>query len=205
MVEQYELYREDLFEQFEDQQWFSLCVAWNYNRIGKLFQCRPIVTPRYLTHVHDYYHADLERSLDHGTPDETVELDHFKHAAFLCFWLRRINPIHDIQFLASLGERRAWEEAAQIPETTKWDIFSNYGNEICAFEFGLRIALFFEKFAQSTSPDVISIAGRTEVPKGLGADFLETAKMLRHKNMSPHAIYLLYKSICRPRYIAHTD
>ncbi len=104
------------------------------------------------------------------------ELDHFKHASHLCFWLRRMGPILEVFPIDS-----------KIPPDTVGDkgkeleLILKYRNEYLAFQVGLFMCGDFE--ADDKHPKI-------------DYDYLLTfCHFMRYKHVSPHAIFLIYKSL----------
>ena len=112
---------------------------------------------------------DFER-LDHG-------LDHFKMSGHLAFWLRRMTPIVDVTAV----ETNYQDSQSDItPEEQEWrDFLFGYVNEFMAFNIGLAICEYY--------------TGKKAIYK---KDYIKMiCHMMRYKNVSPHAIILIYKSI----------
>src|SRR5438874_2876380 len=122
----------------------------------------------------------------------SVSLDHFKHASFIAFWLRRMLPINQSLVVSKYKS---------VPEDTDANddqkFFLRYGSELCALLIGFQICVFYEagktpQGAADLHPDRLQNLKNYRLPQQTIADFV---MILKHKNISPHALYLLYKSL----------
>jgi len=68
---------------------------------------------------------------------EGGQLDHFKYAGFLCYWLRRCPPLYDVA-------RNIDTAIAGIRHRDPNKILIQYGNVFAAFDIGLRICHYWE-------------------------------------------------------------
>jgi hypothetical protein len=152
---------------------------------------RGILAPRFskarLRDAHYAWREDLQRVegaekyLDQG-------LDHFKQCAHLAYWLRRMAPIIEYEDIAAL-----WEEPDTLyaEEVAAREFLARYGTEFIAFDMGFQICLYYEL-------EKLDNALRT--PPRLSGDYLtDLCHMLKFKHVSPHSLYLVYKSILLPR------
>ena len=112
-------------------------------------------------------------------------LDHFKQCGHLTYWLRRIAPVIEYCDLAAL-----WEEPDELypDEVTMRELLRKYGGEYLSFDFGLQICQFYEleRIDRATSGKEPAIT----------MDYLnDICHMFKFKNVSPHAIHLIFKSL----------
>lgn len=176
-------------------------MAYNIILVAQGYGCHTTVSRTRLGEAYDYWAEDTRRTLKDGMPEGTEELDHFKHASFISFWLRRRLSINRIQLLLSLGDL----EAGRF--TQEQILFSTYGNEISAFSIGLKICLFYHcniieqagsqggSGANTVTPlhgDLKSYLESYQIRKDFLAD---TVMILKHKSVSPHGLYLLYRAL----------
>jgi len=129
-----------------------------------------------LLQAQDYWHRDilrLQETIRQTDPDTLPEPDEFKQAAFLAYWLRRRMVVDRVQ-------------ADDID-------LVRYMNEIVAFLIGFRIC----HFHQAIRPDIVGEEAKRRIRQfRLHEDYVwELAIFLHHKNVSPHALYLIYKSL----------
>lgn len=108
---------------------------------------------------------------------ESEEPCHFKHAGWLCHWLRRKQPIYKLEPL--LPHRRQ-------------DIFDDHHNEVIALTIGLRVATYYECCRHNLPKGSISASMRKVIDREYYTDFVN---YLSHKSVSPHAIFLSLRSI----------
>lgn len=193
--EAYTLFQPGILSRLDDRKWFIECMAFNFYLIGSRWNSFVETSERRLGETYDFWKVDAKRTLDSGIDKGSRELDHFKHASFIAFWLRRQIPINRTLRLRADGVVGGGE-----PYSSEQEFFFRYGNEICALGIGLELCLYYEFIGKNTATGkLVSIA-----PNRL--NYLSSCKLhhecvrdyamvLKHKNMSPHALYLLYKSL----------
>jgi hypothetical protein len=149
---------------------------------------------RRLGEAYDFWQEDTRRALAEGSRPETRELDHFKHASFITFWLRRLCPVNETFLNRSFPNGRLRRGVSEVQEH-----FLRCGNELCAFLIGLQICIHYEvMLREARQPNVVNLRVHT-------ASFLQTCRLddellddfvmiLKHKNVSPHAIYIAFRS-----------
>lgn len=190
------LYDAGVIDRLCDRAFFHDAISQFYIRLAEKFGCNVDLSMRRLGEAHDYWQGDVERTLAMGTDHETTELDHFKHAAFIAFWLRRLVLINNIWFRPEDRHSAAAGDTAPSPMQIQ---FYRFGNEICALFAGFYICLAYETYAMSKRREregnmqVISDGVFVrEMPSHLMSEY---PKLLKHKNISPHALYMLYRSL----------
>jgi hypothetical protein len=184
------LYAPGSIPRLQDRAYFRRAIAQFYAMTAAIYGCSISLSDRRIGEAHDFWLADAERTLASATSDEVTELDHFKHAAFIAFWLRRLVPINDIYFSPPLEEGKA-PEPKQIQ-------FSRYGAEICALFAGFYICLSYETCAMADREEgePVSVISDATGVKRMPAHFQsEFPRLLKHKNVSPQAIYMLYRGL----------
>ena len=157
-----------------------------------------------LIEAHERWTKDLYRVSDielQGAP-----LDHFKQSGHLAYWLRRCSPVTQLIIDDEF-------DSAQRPPERAQKLVLRYSNEITAFDVGFRICRFFEA-KRSDNPTHLVLAlsdqGRRQIAEldrireinsrqTLTFEYVETmGSFLKTKNVSPHAMYLIYKSLFFP-------
>ncbi|MDX7953525.1 hypothetical protein P7D22_20375 [Lichenihabitans sp. Uapishka_5] len=129
---------------------------------------------------------DLKRVGDHEK-NLVNGLDHFKQAGHLAFWIRRMSPV--VEATDSLANPQdAPGYAPDRFETAFRKILFAYSNEYLAFDLGYQIVNFYEK----SRTDRVSAYRKPEID----SDYYETmCHFLKFKNVSPHALHLIYRSL----------
>ena len=189
--EMFSLYQEDIIHRLKDRDWFIDCIGHNFYWLANQWSCHVVLSERRLGEAYDFWQDDCARTLRSGIDGGSVELDHFKHASFIAFWLRRMIPINETY-------RDPDPEAHSSKE--EQNFFLRYGNEICALLIGFQICLYYEMASISEeSGDVVApmadweeMLRKTRFPPHIIRDF---AMVLKHKNMSPHSLYLMFRSL----------
>ncbi len=115
--------------------------------------------------------------------EEIEEPCHLKHAAFLIYWLRRCSPVNEFVY-----------EAADFDENIEFML--KYGREFLAFDIGYRAAQVYERGinGRDLPEHAFSLSSfDTSIDSN---DFIMTVtQVLKTKNVSPHAIYLVLKAV----------
>jgi hypothetical protein len=155
--------------------WFARALDEAYTDIAAQYSCEVWLSARRLAEAHMLWEHDLTNMTitDSDTPD------HFKQAGFLAYWLRRRVVV----------ERSA--EGEGMPEVIYRDDFLRYCNEWSAFLIGFRICLPFEADrlrGEARMQDLHTFRLNPEYLRDL-------AVLLHHKNVSPHSLYLIYRSL----------
>lgn len=132
-----------------------------------------------LRDVYEFWTTDLQRVKDFEL-QTSKDVDHFKQSGHLIYWLRRSNPISEI----NIGE--AWSEDE---EEVKWqELVVKYGIQYSALKMGFDICRFFE--AEKVGSKYYTNEFKLDI------DYYETyCHMLKAKNVSPHAVFLTLKSL----------
>jgi hypothetical protein len=134
--------------------------------------------------AHTFWCEDIERIkkaelLDNG-------LDHFKQCGLLAYWLRRTSPVIEFTDYASPVEGD-FGNLDKEHEDFK-DFLTSYSSEYFAFDWAFRICLFHEQ----TRPDKNERADRIQ----LSHEYIRTTcHFLKCKQVSPHAMFLIYRSL----------
>lgn len=136
-----------------------------------------------LREAHYAWRADIRR-IEQAEPNLTGGLDHFKQCAHLAYWLRRKSNVVDYTDWAKLVEDG---KDLYPDEIKRRDFIRRYGEEFLAFDFGLKICTYYE---------LEKVDATRTAPPSLSVEFLaDLCHMLKFKHVSPHAMYLIYKSI----------
>lgn len=152
--------------------------------------------------VHHFWTKDIDcvskYSLEEGnTPD------HFKQAAHLTYWMRRAAPVIDFKEGDSSlfgNPENTIEKSLSQEVNDHRDLLFKYGSEYLAFNLGYLICKSYEitkakdKSKQNKTNFVLN-------PFEIDDDYINTIIFfLKEKNVSPHALFLVYKSLLFKRY-----
>ena len=155
-------------------EWFCRAMNRAFNKIADQRHCEVLMSKARLKEAHHLWLAEIGkiRTENGGEPD------HFKRAGFLAYWLRR-------RVVISVPHERDRDGGERQKE------FLRYSNEFCSFIVGYWLCLFFEAERRTGT------ARKEELQKiVLDRGYLfDSAVLLHHKNVSPHAMYLIYKSL----------
>lgn len=122
--------------------------------------------------------SENEKNLDKG-------LDHFKHAGHLAYWVRRQAPVFeatDIQL--NISDSPGYDLSDN--ESALRDLLFAYLNEYLAFDLGFQFCKIHD----------LGRPGSRAKELVLNEDYIRTmCHFLKYKNVSPHALFLIYKSL----------
>lgn len=196
---QYPYFRDSIVNEFVD--------------IASGYFCSVEVSKNILLDVWDFWNQDIRRNSEQGfrqtvrQTGEAVQMsaDHLKRAALLTFWIRRMRPVVRNNALVETApglttdEVRIWQ-----------DRFMGFDNEICALATGLSLASIYEKAsARSANVSVLRpstarrhvnfmyLAKELNVRFGDWDSVRDYLLVFKYKNMSPYAIYLIFKTVFR--------
>lgn len=195
---EYACENDDLFAKVLDVDWFLPFINYQFASVS-FANCslRPVLSRYNLLEALSSYRSDikdLERRENGGG-----EAEQFKKAAFLAYWLRRVSPIQSIIGTAP---------AAKASTATDFQSFLiAYANEYCAFDLGFRISRYWVTRDEDLEHHSVRI---TSVYDGITneidfknishfrlsrAYIRDVCQLMKEKNVSPHALYLMYKGI----------
>jgi hypothetical protein len=139
--------------------------------------------------LHDAHRAwteDLHR-VGHMEPSLDQGLDHFKQCGHLAFWLRRTSPLIDV-----VDTTKNIADAPGYPLTDSEmqfrELLFAYANEYLAFDLGYQICNYHERAKPGGSARAVNLIPSVEY-------YTTTCHFLKWKTVSPHAVYLIYKSL----------
>ena len=161
------------FEVIRDESEFREFVRAEYVDDSASGCLRPMLLRNIMQDAYQCYTKDTERLGDNMlTPP-----DHFKHAGFIAYWLRRHNPVY--------GFKEEIEMPTARQEKTR-DFIKKYGNVFLAFSCGYKICFYFEQGAASASE-------KMPVPD---KNYIESiCYLMKYKNVSPHSLGFIYRSL----------
>jgi hypothetical protein len=144
----------------------------------------PILSKPRIYEAHGAWINDLKRVQDRE--QHLIDgLDHFKQCGHLAFWLRRTTPVAELQDL-DFGSS---ELPLRPREKELRGILLGYHNEYLAFDLGYQLCKYYEvKHLDKPSERARDLV--------LSPDYYQTVcHFMKYKNVSPHALHLIYKSI----------
>lgn len=184
---EYDLLNANILDRLKDRTYFINAVIHNYMLTGHSVGLQPMCSVMRVGSAYDYWQSDIKRTLTDGIEPTTTALDHFKHASFIAFWLRRMIPINELRVISPKG---SYTEEDHYDKRVR---FIQYGNELAAFLIGYKLCLNYEMGrTQIAVGKQLDVARSLAVPTGILDDFI---RILKHKNMSPYALYMMYKSL----------
>jgi hypothetical protein len=160
-------------QQVSAQEWFDRAVAEAFKDIARRHGCTVTLSGDRLDEARKLWVGETNKIRVDGE-----EPDHFKQAGFLAYWLRRRVVINR-------------KEEGDDPDGPGVATFLQFGNEICSFLLGFQLCLYFET-GRISGEDRLKEIRETE----LTAEFVhDAAVVFFEKNVSPHAVYLFYRSL----------
>jgi hypothetical protein len=194
---EYDLLDPKVFEKMRQFEWFKLSISLAYRRIARGYDCTIIMSETRLIQAHDVFWEDADNGRMRHLPDGTESLDQYKMSAYLCFWLRRINPIRDAGPLHSLGTRKEWL-AGTDRQSRNVENFVLYGNEICALTIAIQLSQYLSMIAAPVAGSLTPIASAGKFISSIDhGTTIEFAKILKHKNISSHGLNMALQMMNR--------
>lgn len=139
-----------------------------------------------LVEAHGAWQNDLHR-VEENEPELSEGLDHFKRCGHLVFWLRRMSPmVEAIDLTRNLGDAEGFPLTDHEREFR--ELLFGYANEYLAFDFGFQVCKFYERGKADGSARAQSLNPTVEYYRTM-------CHFLKYKTVSPHAIFLIYKSL----------
>jgi hypothetical protein len=143
-------------------------------------RCGAVVelNPTRIKEAQDLWISDLNSLITDQKIQPSPYPCEYKHAAFLCFWLRRRLIIETVR-----------------PVTSGQPIdpdFMEFKNEYVAFYIALNLVAYHAYYPKSSKEHVTNEFEVWRFPADLAREALV---MLHHKNVSPHALYLFFKAL----------
>ena len=168
----------DVFDCIKDEAAFYHFVCSQYRRQLRRSGLTPNFTQTRLFQAHEAWVHDIGRMSDTIGDGENTP-DHFKQCGFLAYWLRRFAPVHTC-------EAKCGDASLPRPEKQYRDFLLKYWVEYLAFDLGVRICQFFEKYKE----------GGRDAPPRMTPEYFETVcYFMKYKHVSPHGLTLIYKSL----------
>ena len=194
-MDKFSLFQKGIFELLKNgrppaisrEKFFYNAIAGEACRIAQDFSCSLEINARRLFEAQDYWAWDMRSMavtarIEGPSPAAPCA---FKHAAFLTYWLRRRIFVERVRRHPQSGCGRE-----------KTDFYSDHATELTAFLIGIRLCAYHVARKEAKA------AGRGEVVRlpllaqRIRFDIArEYAILLRHKNVSPHALYLAFRSL----------
>ena len=193
----YSLARPDIIEKLKDRDWFLNCVRENYLTASKKHSFIADVHQFRAYEAHDLWIEDLERLLEHGIEDSS-DLDIYKHAGFLTYWLRRRLVINTVEIDNSDSPNpkiSIKEHIDNLPSNMKE--YLQYHNEMSAFEFGMQICFNYRinnlQENGASKEEIEEFINR--VSKNSAVIISDIVVFMKQKSVSPHTLYLVFKTL----------
>jgi hypothetical protein len=161
--------REEFFYHAIKEQVVSLAA-----RCGAVVQ----INPTRLKEAQDLWNFDLVSLISDKKIQPSPYPCEYKHAAFLCFWLRRRLIIESVK--------------PSIPGKPIDADFMEFKNEYVAFYIALHLVAYHVYFPAGSSGEPARALSKWKFPADLAREALV---MLHHKNVSPHALYLFFRAL----------
>lgn len=187
---EYDLLSPSVFESMKDIEWFNKSISCAYRAIARRYGCTILMSETRLIQSHDVFWEDADNGRTRHLPAGTTQLDQFKMSAYLCFWLRRINPIRDVGPFYSLDGRAEWVAGSER-QPTNVENFVLYGNEVCALTIAIQLSQYLSLISAPSNDPKIELINQKRMINSFNHEMtIEFAKILKHKNVSSHGIYM---------------
>jgi hypothetical protein len=177
-----------IFDRLTDAGWFNAFVRYQYAEIVFAMESvGPMFSDYWIRHAHFRWMKDMKYVS--GKEYDGGNLDHFKRAGFLCYWLRRCPPLSDIG-------RNPDTHFASIRHRKDKPILIQYGNAFAAFDISFRLCRYFESSRKDRnySPETRRAIATFAISQK-SSFITDICYTLSEKNISPHSLNMLYKGL----------
>ncbi|MDO7836973.1 hypothetical protein Q4610_18150 [Sphingobium sp. HBC34] len=185
----YSLLQPDVFSKLLNLDWFIAAISLEYRSIAQSFKCVPILSRERLVQAYDIFWHDVDRGKTQNLPEGTISLDQFKLSSYLCFWLRRINPVREIRAISSLGDHKNWLDSEERL-SFETENFLLYGNEIVSLAIAVRLSQYLTAVIAGNRTSISVKNKKTYIRQIDQETLVEYGKILKHKNISSHGIMM---------------
>lgn len=181
----YSIFQQDIFRMLKEgkapeakEDFFYEVISRHSNIIAGRFNSKIVLSPSRLHEAQVLWTNDMNSMIEGGKISHpTIEPCEYKHAAFLCYWLRR-------RLVVESSSRM--DESLQVPNQD----FNRFKSEFIALHVSLEL-LVYHVFGKNRKSAPIQ-RGSGVLP----SEFVhEMLVLLHHKNVSPHSIYLIFKAL----------
>ena len=193
----FSLARPDIIEKLKDRDWFVDCVRQTYFSIAKKQGFVVKINNFRAYEAHDLWTDDLDKLLHHGI-ESSDDLEIYKYAGFLSYWLRRRLVIDSIDIYSGEAPNpqiKIKDHRDNLPK--EMEEFLQFHNERSAFDFGIQMCFNYkinelkdEGFSDEDIEMFINNLARKS--KQMAWD---TSILMKQKSVSPHTLYLVFKSL----------
>ena len=181
------LFQEQIFKKLRNgtpelskQDFFSAVIEQACSEIASTKNSRVTLSPSRVIEAQELWENDLLALINDKKVEKSKMPCEFKHAAFLTYWLRR-------RVIVEGREPIDWEVGVVNA------LYNQYPNEYLALSIGLRLILYHHYVPAGADPiDTLAQLENIELPRDL---LREAVVYLHHKNVSPHSVYLFFKSL----------
>jgi hypothetical protein len=172
-----------LLENLKDQEKFIGIIFAHYESEAAKSYLKFVISEDRIRDAHILWTRDVNRISEREY--EGGELDQYKLAGYLCFWLRRAAPIIGTHRGERMGQLSGGNDV--IDELLKEQGFiGKYGNEYLAFDIGFKVCRNIE---------IWRVEGKRRYPV-LKQKFLnDLCEVLKTRSVSPQALYMIYHAI----------
>ncbi|TIV37024.1 MAG: hypothetical protein E5V91_19820 [Mesorhizobium sp.] len=162
-------------------EWFERCIALAAHDIAQQFGCSVSLSKLRTAEARMFWSRDLKRIDFAGRGNRP---DAYKRAGFLAYWLRRrivvneTTPSPGVAYDAPGGTARRAN-------------FVAYASDIVAFMIGFQLSCYYSLGNHLKDANVSS-----RIQSSVEYTYLmDVSRLMRMNNVSPHALYLIYRSI----------
>ncbi|WP_141699306.1 hypothetical protein [Candidatus Thiosymbion oneisti] len=180
-----------ILEHIRDPETFNRVVVEHADEIYQSCLLVPVFSRARASDAYTAWENDVRRVAEFDLGGKP--LDHLKQAAHLAYWLRRMGPIIDSRDSSkNIQDGAGYVDLTKDQETLR-ELLFKYSTEYLAFDLGYQICAFYEKAKAGASGRNQNFAPTTE--------YVDTVcHFLKFKNISPHALFLIYKSLFLERF-----
>jgi hypothetical protein len=206
LIAKYSIYRREALQDIQNIDGFLNIFVTNAGLYADKYFCNIKPSTKRMQQAYAGYILDKDHLLNSRIHKDSVSLDHFKHAALLCYWLVKERPILEV-VPKTLRRYLPEESVSKARLRSLWKEFENFSDEIVAFLFGFNLcnAYQLQKVAKEIIQDranVIKLKVSLEQQLNLQRHYElnpillhDTVRILHSDNLSVYSLYLYYRAI----------
>ena len=168
---------------YKSEEEFGRFVCDEFDTIGRYVALKPQYSDYLFHDAYQSYIWDIDRLKENMKKDsKTMTPDHFKLCGYLAYWLRRNSPITRWDEVDGKSRHQMSKKEKQVRE-----VIYDFGRAFSAFMVGYRICYFLEHNKESEE---------SKLSRPIDESYIRAVcYCMQYKNVSPHALGLIYRSL----------
>lgn len=202
LVVKYSIYRREALRDIQNIDGFMNVFVTNAKLYADKYYCDIKTSTKRMRHAYAGYLLEQDHLHSNRLDKDSVGLDHFKHAALLCYWLTKEKPIFEV-VPKTLRRYLSEEVVSKKNIRLLWNEFENFADEIVAFLFGFNLCNSYQiqkvaKEATGVKKLNLALGQQYNLQRHYELDSIllhDTVRILHSDNLNVYSLYLYYRAI----------